>query len=337
MKLVSRNIFGMLVAASLLSLPGLARLEAKTYKIGTMIPEGTSYAKLLGDMGDEIKSKTDGRVKFKFFYGGLAGDEPDVMRKIHVGQLHGGVFTAKALSDLYKDVRVLEVPFSFKSRKHAGAVLDALRPTFAKGFEEVSFESLGIYETGEIYIVTKEKAVNVDGLKGKKLWLLEGDKMAETFTKSLDLVAVPVALPDVLTSLSTGLIEAAYAPSLGIIALQWHSKVSYIIEPPFAFHFQGFLLGPKAWKKISDSDKKIVKDIAKRYEGMISETNLKEADKAFEAIKKQGVEVVTWPKSDLDRFATMRASVMKALVKEEVLSQNILDAFNKELKAKDAS
>ena len=66
------------VVLSLFSSVGLGR----TFKIGTMIPEGTNYANLLSDMAKEIKAGTNKRVKFKFAWGGVAGDEPDVLRKI---------------------------------------------------------------------------------------------------------------------------------------------------------------------------------------------------------------------------------------------------------------
>jgi TRAP-type C4-dicarboxylate transport system substrate-binding protein len=305
-------------------------LQARTYKIGTMIPEGTDYANLLADMAKEIKEKTEKRVKLKYYFGGLAGDEPDVLRKIHVGQLHGGVFTAKTLSDVFGDVRVLEVPFSFDTRKQAGEVLDQLRPYFHQGFAKNSFHELGLYEIGEIYIVTKNKIANVDGMQGQKLWLFEGDKLAEAFTKSLDLVAVPVALPDVLTSLSTGLIEAAYAPALGIIALQWHSKVNYLVEPPFAYHFQGFLLSNRAWGKMKDSDQKIVEEITTKYESKISKVNLEKAEEALAAIKKQGVKVIKWPESDIKKLKTLRGEVLKKLT-GEILSKKAVSKVNQKL------
>ena len=53
--------------------------------------------------------------------------------------------------------------------------------------------------------------------------------------KSLNLSPVPLPITDVQASLSTGVIEAAYAPPLGIIALQWDNKVKYLVDFPLAF------------------------------------------------------------------------------------------------------
>ncbi len=299
---------------------------AKTYKIGTMIPEGTSYSNLLKEMGKKIRSETKGKVKFKFVMGGVAGDERDVVNKIRVGQFHGGVFTAKTIADAYGDVRIMEIPFSFKDRSHSQQVLKDFMPHFEKGLRKSGFESLGLYETGEIYMVSKNDIKDVKGLKDQKLWLYNGDSLAEAFIKSMDLVAVPVTLPDVLSSLSTGLINTAYAPSIGIVALQWQSKVSYLIEPPFAYHFQGFLLSSRAWRKIPIDIQKTVKRITSEYAKKISDDNIKEAAKALAIIKKQGVKVIQWPASDLEKLKSIRTGVLKELT-GKVLSQDIVKQF----------
>ena len=306
-------------------------LQAKTFKIGTMIPEGTNYANLLAEMSKEVKKATKKRVKFKFAWGGVAGDEPDVLRKIRIGQYHGGVFTAKTLSDIYKDVRVLEVPFSFRDRAHSQKVLNDFNSTFSKGMSKNGFENLGIFETGEIYIVSKNKVADLNGLRKEKVWLYQGDKMGEALTTALKLVAVPVSLPDVLSSLSTGMISAAYAPTLGIVALQWHSKVSYLVEPPFAFHFQGFALSGKSWRKIRIDDQKTIKKIFAKYTKLISDSNYKDGLSSLAAIKKQGVKVIQWPASNKAEITKVRTDLMKTLVEKKVLSSGIVEKFNKKL------
>ena len=50
-----------------------ASLQAKSFKVAALVPEGTSWATNLKDMVREIKTKTDGRVKIKLYLGGVAG------------------------------------------------------------------------------------------------------------------------------------------------------------------------------------------------------------------------------------------------------------------------
>ena len=64
-----------------------------TLKFATLMPTGTAWSKLLDDWVREVEEKSNGRIKFKMYSGGVMGDEPDVLRKIRKGQLHGGMFT----------------------------------------------------------------------------------------------------------------------------------------------------------------------------------------------------------------------------------------------------
>ena len=103
-----------------------------TIKIGVLAPEGTSWAIALKKMAKEVKKETKGKVKFKIYFGGAQGDEPDVLRKIRVGQLHGGMFTGKTLGDINGDVRVMELPFTFyHDRKKALKTLSKISSTCA--------------------------------------------------------------------------------------------------------------------------------------------------------------------------------------------------------------
>jgi TRAP-type C4-dicarboxylate transport system substrate-binding protein len=63
-------------------------LLAKTIKIATLSPEGTFWMKHMRVGAKEIKQKTQGRVKFKFYPGGVMGNDDSVLRKIRIGQLH---------------------------------------------------------------------------------------------------------------------------------------------------------------------------------------------------------------------------------------------------------
>ena len=93
-------------------IPAIAMAQVEI-KLAALAPEGTNWANTLKDMARDVARDTQGRVKFKLYYGGVAGDEPDVLRKIRIGQFHAGVFTGKILGEIYSDIRVIELPFNF--------------------------------------------------------------------------------------------------------------------------------------------------------------------------------------------------------------------------------
>ncbi len=306
---------------------------ATTLKIGVLAPEGSTWAEILKKMAKDVEDQTKGEVKFKVYYGGSQGDEPDVLRKVRVGQLHGGIFTGKTLGDIYGDVRVIELPFNFEgNRTRAQKVLKAMSPYFNNGLTKNKFHSLGYYELGLIYFVSQKQVGGLDSLKGKKIWSWEGDELVNTMINEMGLVTVPLPLPDVLASLSTGVIEAAYAPPMGIVALQWNTKIKYLVDFPLAYSVGAFLLSQKAWSSIPAAQQKVVEEIAKKYNEEANVAIVKDNTDAFDAMKSMGVTFLKFPEADIKKAKEYRDKVVKKLT-GKLISAQALSELDKSLKA----
>ena len=127
-------------------------------KFAVLAPKQTSWGKSLVKMTKEIKKATDGKVKFKIYYGGVKGDEPVVRRLINAKMLDGGIFTGKTLGEINGDVRVMELPFTyFGDNKSALEDLGNLQSYFNQGFRKQSYENLGFFELGSVYFVSQKK------------------------------------------------------------------------------------------------------------------------------------------------------------------------------------
>ena len=92
----SNRFLLLLIAGVVLALPASAR----TLKIATVVPEGSAWVKEMRTVGKEIEQKTQGRVRFKFYPGGVMGNDKTVLRKVRAGQLQGGAFTSGALAQV---------------------------------------------------------------------------------------------------------------------------------------------------------------------------------------------------------------------------------------------
>ncbi|WP_372652400.1 TRAP transporter substrate-binding protein DctP [Halobacteriovorax sp.] len=285
-----------------------------TLKVGVLAPEGTNWSNSLKKMAKEIKEKTNKKVKIKFYFGGSQGDEPDVLRKIRVGQLHGGIFTGKTLGDINGDVRVVELPFTFyHDRKKALGIVEKMEPFFNKKFEENEFKNLGFFEIGNVYFVSQKKTDSLKNMMGVKIWSWEGDTLVSTMIETMKFVSVPLPLPDVLSSLSTGIIQAAYAPPLGIISLQWNTKIKYVIDLPISFSVGAFLLSDKGWAKVKPEYRKTVEEIAQKYIKEVNAGNDKDNNDALTAMKAQGIEFLKFSDADVAKGKELRSEVVGKL------------------------
>ncbi|MAF77193.1 MAG: ABC transporter substrate-binding protein, partial [Halobacteriovoraceae bacterium] len=291
-----------------------SQVQAARLKVGVLAPEGTNWAKNMKKMAKEVKKATDGEVKFKFYFGGSQGDEVDVLRKVRINQLQGGVFTGKTLGEIEGDIRVMEIPFQFGGdREKAWKTLEKLSPYFDKKLKAANFENLGFFEIGMVYFVSQKKTPNLASLNGVKIWSWEGDRIVSEMMKTLNLVSVPLPLPDVLSSLSTGVIEATYSPLMAMVALQWNTKIKYLVDFPIAYSVGSFLLSDKAWKKIKPAHQKKVKEIAAKYMTKVNEANIQDNADALKAIKASGVEFIQFPEADVTKAKGLKNEIIKNL------------------------
>lgn len=317
-----------------LSLLTVMNIQAATVKIGVLAPEGTGWAKNIKKMTTEIKEATKGNVDLKVYYGGSQGDEQDVLRKIRIGQLQGGIFTGKTLGEINGDVRVVELPFNFNHNEDkALKTMQAMAPFFNQKFEQNKFKNLATFGIGQVYFVTQKKIQDLNSIKSLKIWTWDGDPIVTTLFESMKLIGVPLALPDVLASLSTGVVEAAYAPPIGIIALQWNTKVKYMVDFPISYSVGAFVITAKAWSAMTPADQKIVQTISTKYETEINNGNKKDNIDALNAMKAQKIEFVKLPDADIKIAQGYRQDMIKRL-KGKLFSEEAFKKLEAELAKK---
>lgn len=326
-----RKIFLFQIVFSSFIALNCSNLSAITLKIGVLAPEGTSWAINLKKMVKEISLVTNKEVRFKIYFNGKQGDEPDVLRKIRVGQLHGGIFSGKTLGDINGDVRVIEIPFTFDhDRTRAWKTVENMAPFFNKKFIKNEFINLGFFEIGMVYLVSKKKLTSLKKMKGIKIWAWEGDALASAIIESMNFISIPLPLPDVLSSLSTGIVDATYSPPLAIVALQWSTKIKYLLNYPLTYAIGAFLIGQKSWNKIPVKYHDKIKKICSSSFKKLNEANEKENNDSLDILKSFGVTFINFPKEDYSFVKNIRSKVIKKL-EGKLFSKNALKRFDKEL------
>jgi TRAP-type C4-dicarboxylate transport system substrate-binding protein len=307
-------------------------VQAEVFKVGVLAPDGTNWAKSLKALNKEIEAQTKGEVSFKYYFGGSQGDESDVLRKIRIGQLQGGIFTGKTLGDINGDVRIMEVPFNFMNDREKGnRTLNKLSPFLSQGLSSLGFINLGFFEIGFVYFISKNKVSDLNSLKGIKIWSWDGDPLVAAMIENMNLVSVPLSLPDVLSSLSTGVIEAAYAPAVGIVALQWNTKIKYLLDFPISYSVGAFLLDSKSLNKISTSNIALLKKLSIKHIQNINTANIADNQESLKSMKSSGVEFISFSKKDIEQGVKVRSQVLNML-KGKVISAKAIELLQAELK-----
>lgn len=321
----SSKIAKILTAASLLlslSLP--AKAAEHEIKVSVLAPEGSTWVNIMKEMDKELQSSSGGKLALRIYAGGVSGDEKDVIRKMRIGQIHAAGLTGVGLGEINPSVRVLELPMLFKSYQEADYVKNKIHGDFEKQFDAKGYVLLGWAEAGFVNIMSNKPIKSKADMAGTKWWAWEGDPLVKEMYTTMGITPTPLALPDVLTSLQTNLIDAVYAPPLGAIALQWFTKVKYMTDLPLANSTGAFLITKTEFAKLSPDLQNVLKTTAKKYCDKLVGAIRADNAKSVETLKKNGIQVVAVAPNDKTELENVSAQVRPKLV-GKLYSQDLLN------------
>ncbi|NRB38206.1 MAG: TRAP transporter substrate-binding protein DctP [Pseudomonadales bacterium] len=315
---------------------------ATTLKIATLSPEGSGWMIAMRAASKEIKAKTEGRVKFRFYPGGVMGNDKAVLKKIRFGQLQGAAFSGGALSSKAPNTQIYSLPHLFNSYGEVDYVRQHMDSSVEAEFEKAGFVNFGLAEGGFAYLMSKKPIVDADKLKDNRVWVPSDDPASDAASTAFELSPTPLFLGDVLAGLQTDLIDSVFASPIAAIALQWHTQVKYITDLPLVYFYAIMAVDQKAFKKISLDDQKIVREVMRIAFKKVDKQNRKDNEAAFVALKKQGIEMLTltpeqtagWNKRNqaaTDLFIDIKGGVNSATYKK---AQQLLKEYRSQQVAK---
>ncbi len=305
-------------------------------KIATLAPDGSTWMKTMRKIDEDVRAQTSNRVGFKFYPGGVQGDEKDVIRKMRNGQIHGAAFTGFGLGAIVPEVRVLELPFMFESLDELDHVREKTDDYYRGLFDQKGYALLGWTDVGFIYLFSQTPVKSAADMPGCKWWIWSGDQLAEIFFKAFNITPIPLAAPDVLTSLQTGVVDAVYSSPLACVALQWFTRVKYMSDMPVTHGVSAVVTTKKALAGVSEADLAIVNQVVRTHLADLTGKTRIQNEEAIAEIRKEGVELVAvdaaarreftergraawgegvgvlYPKELLDRISSMVAEYRKS-------------------------
>ena len=321
------RLFPLILLLAMLPLCG----HATTFKIATIAPDGTSWMQEIRDGAEEIKKQTDGRVEFRFYPGGIMGNDKSVLRKMRVGQLHGGALTGGGLSMIYPEASVYTVPFVFQSYDEVDYSRKLMDPLLMDGLKKEGFISFGISEGGFAYLMSNEPVGGVDDLKGLKVWVPEGDDLSRTAFEASGISPISLPLTDVLTGLQTGLIDTVASSPMGAIALQWHTRVKYLTHSPLMYLYGGMVVSAKQFNKLSANDQKIVNEVMGGVFNKLNRLSREDNESALSALQQQGIGFISPDESETQRWRASLNNAIDQLLAKGLFNPSILQQLKSHL------
>lgn len=299
-----RSVLFLFAAFALLA-PAAAHAQATVIKLATLVPEGSVWDKAMREMGAQWNATTQGRVTLRIYPGGVAGDEPDVVRKMRLGQLQASAVTTAGLASIDPAFHIFNIPMFFTSYPELYATLDALEPILRKRLEDKGFVLLSWGHGGWVYFFTKAPVADAAALKKTKLFVWAGDEQLAQQWKTLGFNPVALAATDMMTGLQTNMIDAYPATPLIGLTLQWYRQTPNLMGLGLAPLVGGLVVTKASWMKISEADRTAISTSTRKLENRLKLEVPRQDTTAVLEMEKRGLKTNPVKPADVPAFAAI--------------------------------
>ena len=321
---MTRYITVPLLALSLMLSAGLPA-AAETIKLGTLAPEGSPWHEILVDMTAEWSHASGGDLRVRIYPGGVVGDEPDMVRKMRIGQLHAAALTSQGLAEIAPEVRALQIPMMFASDDELDYVRARIGGRIEAALEAKGFKVLLWGDAGWVHFFTKSPVVDPEDLRPMRIFTWAGDSSVTDAYKSQGYQPVPLAATEIHSALQAGLIEAIPVTPIAALSFQWFGLANHMTDVKWAPLVGAVVISTKKWRSLPAELRSRMLDIAHAAGARLQKSVSGLGAEAVEVMKKHGLVVhevpdavvARWERTAREGYASLIGSyVSKDLVEE---------------------
>jgi TRAP-type C4-dicarboxylate transport system substrate-binding protein len=240
----------LVLALRIMVFPVPVQAQPTVVKMATLAPEGSSWYRVLKEMGEDWKKASGGAVTLRIYPGGVAGDEDAMIRKIRVGQIQAAAVTGIGLAYLDRSFYALHIPMMYASDEEFDYVRDRFAPVLEKALEERGFVVLNWGDAGWVHFFSKTPVVTPAEAKALKLFMWSGDTTLLQLYKETGFHPVPLSTTDLLPSLQTGMVDGYSSTPLASLAFQWFGLAPNMADLRYAPLTGATVIAKGTWEKL---------------------------------------------------------------------------------------
>ena len=279
-----------------------------TMRISISVAQNSHQGVAIDTFAKEVEKRTAGRYKVQTFYAGSLGGERESIEAVQLGTQALAFSSSGPVPNFVPETKILDIPFLFRDKAHARAVLDGLigQELLAK-FDAKGFKALAWGENGMRHMTNSKRSINgPEDVKGLKMRTMENPVHVAAY-KGLGIVTTPMAFPEVFTALQQGTVDGQENPLSVIMASKFDQVQKYLTLTGHVYSPGIFLMNKEAFDKLSAADKQAFLDAAK--EGVkANRARVDEDDaKGVTELRSKGMTVVE--NVDKSKFVAMLAPV----------------------------
>jgi len=280
------------VAAAVPWFPQAARADSVRLRFATLVPRNSLYHRVLLEVGEAWHRAQGGDAVFTVFTDGVQGDEPDLVRRMRIGQLNGAMISVVGLSEIDASATALQyMPLMFRSWEEVDIAGQQLRPVIEKRMAERGFIVLYWGEGGWVRFFTKAPAVRPSEFKRLKLYTWTGSTDQVELMKALGYQPVVLETADILPGLQTGLIDAVPLIPTWALAAQIDTLAPHMLDMRWVPIVGAAVMTRKTWDTLSAAGQAALRQAAVKATADLRAARESNDREAIDAMRQRGLQV----------------------------------------------
>jgi len=244
---------------------GIATAHAQTtMRISISVAQNSHQGVAIDTFAKEVEQRTQGRYKIQTFYNGALGGERESIESVQLGTQELAFSSSGPVPNFVPEARILDVPFLFRDKQHARAVLDGpIGQELLTKFEPKGFKALVWAENGVRHMTNNKREVRTPAdLKGLKLRTMENPVHIAAY-KALGIITTPMAFPELFTALQQGTVDGQENPLSVIVSAKFDQVQKHLSLTGHVYSPCIMVMNKAAYDKLSDADKQAFLEAAK--------------------------------------------------------------------------
>jgi TRAP-type C4-dicarboxylate transport system substrate-binding protein len=314
-----RQVAGIALIASVLTLvPGAQEaVEAagtRYIRVATLVPRDSDLARSLRKLDKALRTASSNAWGIRLYAGGVAGDEPDVLRKMRIGQMDASIVTTTGLSHLVKEIAVLDSPGVIHNYGEFEAVTTAMKDEWSKSFEAKGWKLLGWSETGQYRWFSRAGMERPSDLKERRPWLWPASFILKELYHVIGCNGVPLGVPEVYGALQTNMIDTVISTSTALVALQWHPTLRHVTEQTFGVLINGVVMRGAKWKQLPPEVGRTLQTELDRLVASERVETRRADERVYQHLLKRGYVADRWGPGGYEEYLAVEQQVRDRLV-----------------------
>ncbi|MBC7599181.1 MAG: DctP family TRAP transporter solute-binding subunit [Polaromonas sp.] len=259
-------IFNQSIIGLSLALGLVAGAAAQTVvKIGYATTKESHYGVGSTVFCDEIEKGTQNRYKCQHFPSSALGGEREMTEAVQLGTLDVVNTSTGPIGNFVPEVKIVDIPFLFRDYDHARKVMDGpIGQDILSKFPSKGIIALGWTENGFRHMTNnKRPIVKPADASGLKMRTMENKVHMDGY-RTFGILPTPMAFPELFGALQQGTVDGQENPIPVILASKFSQVQKHLSLTGHVYSPALLLMAPRTWTKLTDADKKVFADAAKK-------------------------------------------------------------------------